>query len=49
MNQFEIKDMFAQFLINNVTVQGNNTVKITLKKLAEIAVTIFCETDQIFV
>ena len=30
LNQFEIKDVYIEFVINNVSAQGNNNAKIKL-------------------
>ena len=39
--EFEIKDTCIEFVINNVSLQGNVKIKLNLK-VAEIAVLIFC-------
>ena len=49
-NQFENKDVCIEFVINNVSAQGNNNVKIKLylkvEESPEIAVLIFCEIND---
>ena len=44
VHQFEIKDKCTEFVINNVSPQGNVEIKLNLKltKFAEIAVLVFC-------
>ena len=44
VNQFEIKDKCTEFMINNVSLQGNVKMKLNLQleNFAEIAVLIFC-------
>ena len=48
VNQIEIKETCIEFVINNVSAQGNVKIKLNLKveKFAEIAVLIFCGTSD---
>ena len=51
MNQFEIKDTSIEFVINDVSWQGNKIklkIKLNLKveKITEIAVVIFCQIND---
>ena len=50
VNQLEIKNVWIIFVINSVSAQGNNNVKIKLnlkmEKSAEIAALYFCEIND---
>ena len=49
LKQFEIKDTSIEFMINNVSPQGNVKIKLNLnvkKKFAEIAVLTFCGISE---